>query len=172
MGDTIEEKILETAQEQQLTDDANRRAAATPLPGALADAFLRGAIQVDETTFVRRVVASDWPILQWLNSPLYRLILEIQKDEAIREEIPYTDEEEWEMCWQFTHSPKECRALKEKGREVFKQTAIDEIGDSSLMGVQKKIVSAISAQVVASFGTKVGFGDGEEVKKKNLNQMG
>jgi hypothetical protein len=158
----------EQAQELELTEQARRRAAATPLPGALADAFLTDAIQVTDNMFVRRVVASDWSILQWLDSPIYKMILEVQKDEAMRDAVTYTDEEEWEMCWQFTHSPKDCRALKAKGREVFRQTCIDEMGDTNPLVVTKKAVEAISKQILASFDTKIGFssGEGDDSKKK------
>ena len=174
MGNEIEPEIQEKIVAQNLREEANRRAAATPLPGPLADAFLKDAIQVDENVFVRRIVASDWSLLQWMDSPLYRMFLELQKDEPLREEIKYTDEEEWEMCWQFTHSPKECRVLREKGREVFRATCTEQIGDNVLMGVQKAIVAAISKQVVACFGTKVGFGDGDgdESKKKTIAAAG
>ena len=74
------EAIAPEAAEAQLTEDARKRAAATPLPGALAEAFLCDAIFVpwgDKQIPVRRVVASDWPILQWLESPIFKLILEI-----------------------------------------------------------------------------------------------
>jgi hypothetical protein len=170
MGNDTDAQILETAREHQLTEDANRRAAATPLPGALAEAFLTDAIQVSDKLWVRRVVASDWSILQWLDSPIYKMILEVQKDEKIRDEVPYTDEEEWEMCWQFTHTPKQCRELKAKGRGVFRQTCIDEMGDAHSLIVTKKAVEAISKQILASFDTKIGFSssDESELKKKNL----
>ena len=155
--------------ENNLREEANRRAAATPLPGPLADAFLTDAIQVSENLFVRRVVASDWSILQWLDSPIYKMILEIQKDESLREVISYADDEEWEMVWQFTHTPKEVRALKAKGRTVFKETCADEIGDKYSLAITKKAVEAISKQILASFDTKIGFGDSEssdDSKKK------
>jgi hypothetical protein len=168
MGNEIDDQILATAQEQQLTDDANRRAAVTPLPGALSEAFLNDAIQVADGLFVRRVVASDWPILQWLDSPIYKMVLEIQKDESIRESVTYSDEEEWEMCWQFTHTPKQVRELKNKGRDVFRQTAIDEMGDAYSLTTTKKAVEAISQQIIKSFDTKISFGspDSDDSKKK------
>ena len=167
-NDILSADEQQAAIEQNLRQEANKRAAATPLPGALADAFLTDAIQITDTMFVRRVVASDWSILQWLDSPIYKMILEVQKDEKLRDAVTYTDEEEWEMCWQFTHSPKDCRALKAKGREVFRQTCTDEMGDAYPLIVTKKAVEAISKQILASFDTKIGFtsGEGDESKKK------
>ena len=72
----LEPELQDKAVDANLREEANRRAAATPLPGALADAFLTDAIQVTDTMFVRRVVASDWSILQWLDSPIYKMILD------------------------------------------------------------------------------------------------
>lgn len=166
----LEPELQDKAVEANLRDEANRRAAATPLPGALADAFLTDAIQITDNLFVRRVVASDWSILQWLDSPIYKMILEVQKEDALREEVTYTDEEEWEMVWQFTHAPKDVRALKAKGREVFKETCANEIGDAYSLVVTKKVVEAISKQILSSFDTKIGFASSEEggdSKKKN-----
>ena len=160
----------QAAIEQNLRKESNKRAEATPLPSVLADAFLNGAIDVGDNVKVRRAVASDWPLIQWLNSPLFKLLLEIQKDESLREEVPYTDEEEWEMCWQFTHTPAQCRELKAKGREAFREVAVAEIGDNMQMGVQKNVVMAITQQVAASFGTKIEFASpdsgGDDSKKK------
>ena len=148
-----------------LTEEARKRAAATPLPGALSEAFLADAIKVTDELYVRRIVASDWGILQWLDSPIHKLILEIQKDEKIREAVNYTDEEEWEMVWQFTHEPKEIRALKVKGREVFKETCANEIGDKYALNVTKMAVEAISEQIIKSFETKIDYGTAESKKK-------
>ena len=174
MGNEIElpPEVADKAVEANLREEANRRAAATPLPGALSDAFLTDAIHVADGLDVRRVVASDWSILQWLDSPIYKMILEVQKDEKLRDAVSYTDEEEWEMVWQFTHSPKDVRALKAKGREVFKETCAAEIGDKYKLTETKQAVEAISKQILASFDTKIGFTDGDgDSSKKNTPAM-
>jgi len=155
----------EQAQELELKEQANRRAAATPLPGALADAFLTDAIQVTDNMFVRRIVASDWKILQALGSPIYKLILELQKDAALREDISYTDEEEWEMCWQFTHNPKECRELLAKGKDAFRSEAVA-LGDTLTLPVMKSIVAAVRKHLFDSYLTKVNFGSEETPAEK------
>ena len=159
MGD-ITDKLRET----QLTEDAQKRAAADPLPGSLAEAFLSDAIQVGDNLYVRRVVASDWRIIKALDSPLYRQMLEYQKPEETREEIEFSDEEQWEMCWQFTHSPKECRALLAKGRDAFRETA-SEMADTISMPQMPMIIKAIVKQIYASFETSIKYsGDGDEKK--------
>ena len=139
-----------------LTEEARKRASATPFPGPLAEAFLSDAIQVDEKLFVRRIVASDWKILQWLDSPIMRQMLELLKDEKLRDDVPFTDEEEWEMCWQFTHLPKDCRELQAKGRETFRAVAV-EYGDTITMPQSKLIVRAIGKQIVNSYSTAVKY---------------
>jgi hypothetical protein len=148
-----------------LREEAAKRANATPLPGALSDAFLTDSIPVSANILVRRVVASDWPLMQWLDSPIYKMFLEMMKEEAIREAVSFTDEEEWEMMWQFTHTPQQCRDLKAKGREAFRATAVAEIGDSMSKIETAEGVAAISQQVVKSFGTKIEYGN-EGSKKK------
>ena len=141
---------------QFLTEEARKRAAATPFPGALSDAFLSDAIKVGEGLLVRRIVASDWKILTALDSPIIKQILELQKDEKIREEVSYTDEEEWEMCWQFTHSPKECRELLTKGKESFREQAM-EMADMITMPQAKLIVRAIGAHLMNGFMTAMKY---------------
>ena len=142
--------------EQVLTEEARKRAAATPFPGPLADAFLHDAIQVDDQLFVRRIVASDWKILQWLDSPICKQMLEFQKEEKLRDPVPFTDEEEWEMAWQFTHSPKECRELMAKGREVFRAAAI-EFGDTLTMPQSKLVINAIGRHITNSWMTCIKY---------------
>jgi hypothetical protein len=165
MGSELESQIVEKAGEHQLIEDARRRAAATPLPGALSEAFLNDAIQVADNLFVRRIVASDWKVLQALGSPIYKLILELQKDESIREDISYTDEEEWEMCWQFTHNPKECRELLAKGKDGFRAEAVA-LGDTLTLPTMKSIVAAVRKHLFDSYLTKVQFGNEETTAEK------
>jgi len=91
-------------------------------------------------------------------------MLEYQKPEETREEIEFSDEEQWEMCWQFTHSPKECRALLAKGREAFRETA-SEMADTISMPQMPMIIKAIVKQIYASFETSIKYsGDGDEKK--------
>lgn len=156
----IEDKAREIALEQE----ANKRAAATPLPGALSEAFLSDAIDCGGGLFVRRIVASDWVILQWLDSPMYRMTLEVQKDESIREDVKYTPDEGYEMIWQFTHTPQQNRDLKDLGRKAYTDVAIV-IQDTFNATILSNAIKAIGKQIVASFETKVIF-DTEESKKK------
>src|ERR1017187_6604772 len=135
-----------------LREEANKRAAADPLPGPLADAFLKGAIPWGDGRFVRRVVASDWKILKGLDSPIFRQILEPQKDPTLREETVYSDEEQWEMCWQFTHSPADNRALMAKGRPAYRAEA-EKWADETDLTDMAFIVDSITKLLLSSSNT-------------------
>ena len=162
MGNEIEPDALE----RQLQTDARRRAAADPLPGPVAEAFLEGPITIGKWT-IRRVVLSDWAILRGLKSPIIQQMLEMQKPLEIRETVPYTDEDGWEMIWQFTHTPAENRALLAKGRSVYRETAITEIGDAIEVGEGELIVQAVNQQIMRSFATAVKHGTDESAEKKS-----
>jgi len=165
MGNETDNAVIAKATEQQLIEDATRRAAAEPLPGPLSQAFLSDAIDCGHGLFVRRIVASDWIVLKWLDSPLYKMTLEVQKDEAIREDINYEESEGYEMVWQFTHTPKQNRELKARGREVYRETAFEEFGDIYNIQTLSECIKAIGKQVVSSFETKVSFEESESKKK-------
>jgi hypothetical protein len=151
----------------QLIEMARARAAAEPLPGSLAEAFLEDAIEVIHGVKVRRVVASDWIILRWLNSPIVRQMLEMQKPAAKREPVEYTAEEAYEICFQFTHNPKEVRALKEQGRKAFAEKAIEEFGDTfPTMEIAESVVVAVSKQLQRSWATALSLAPKEEPAEK------
>lgn len=161
MADTATLPEAEAALEQ----DARRRAAADPLPGALADAFLEDAIQIGDNLYVRRVVASDWKVLKWLDSPIFKAMLEMQKDEGNRDEIAFTDEEQYEMAWQFTHTPAEVRELMTKGREGFKKSC-EQWADHLDFASLPSAINALQKQILKSFSTSLKYGGEDEAKKK------
>lgn len=101
----------EKVREYRIEAIANGRAAASPFPGATADAFIApAAIKVGEFT-VRKLVLADWVIFQKLDSPLMRMWLELQKPVEQQEEIQFTDEEGWMICWQFTTPVREAENI-------------------------------------------------------------
>jgi hypothetical protein len=164
MGD-----VLELTEEQRrdaaLHQEAVRRANADPLPGVLYRAFDPPPIDIGNGLMVRPAVASDWKVMKWLESPLWKSFLELQKDEKIREEVAYTDEEQYEMTWQFTHAPAVIRALMAQGREKFRQTCI-EWADTITLSALPDAIQAIQKQVILSFTSRPTIGDDDDVKKK------
>jgi hypothetical protein len=143
-------------QPETIESMAAKRAESNPLPGSLGDAFLSGPITIAGHE-VRKLVASDYVIFKFLDSPILRQLLELSKAADKQESVSFTDEEEWEMCWQFIHTPRECRELMKKGRESFRELCSVEIGDSFSPEQTKLIVLAISEQVRRNGDTAVKF---------------
>jgi hypothetical protein len=183
-----EEQIIASVEEHQLDELAIKRAAAMPLPGSLAEILVNGEIIIDDKIKVRRVVAADWKIFQAINSPIIQMLLESQKQESMRDEVKFSEKDEWELCWQLTHSVLEVlfaiglddeddraewlethESLPEKGsREKFRRTATKEIGRSLSVQKAEQIMSAVVKQFLASHETKIDFksGDSPDIKKK------
>lgn len=161
----MENEVLDVqSREAALEEDARRRAAADPLPGALNDAFLQDAIQIGPNIYVRRVVASDWLVFKWLNSPIFQAMLELQKDEKLREEVQFTEQEQYEMAWQFTHTPKQVRALMAKGRDKFREEC-QEFADELDFALLPAAIEALVRQIIRSFSTSQQYGEEGDLKK-------
>jgi hypothetical protein len=148
-----------------LNHEAAKRANADPLPGVLYRAFDPDHIPIGNGLSVRPVVASDWKALKWLESPVWKAFLELQKDEKIREDVAYTDEEQYEMAWQFTHTPKEVRALMARGRDCFRETCV-EWADTITFAALPDAVNAIQRQIILSFTSRPTVGSDDDLKKK------
>ena len=161
MGETTPEQA---AVDAGLRDESQKRAAADPLPGPLSDAFLKGAIRISRDVAVRRIVASDWHILKGLDSPILRQLLELQKDESLREETAYSDVEQCEMVYQFTHTPKECRELLAQGRNLFKAKAEDYCDDQINFAQMPQIIAAITKQLSDCIATSLSYSADEKKK--------
>lgn len=148
-GDNLKEKIEAHALEQM----AVRRASASPLPGPLFDAFAsEHVIQVGEIK-VRKIVSNDWPIFEKLQSPLIELTKEKAQNDGGAVDLTVTNEQECEMVWQFTHTPRECRELMAEGREAFRERAVLEVGDSIDQPTVKLIIMAIMEHLKRSWQT-------------------
>lgn len=103
-----------------------KAAMSDPLPGSLSLAFPLPDKKVG-TFAVRAPVAYDWTLLKALNSPIHRKILELNGDKA-NGETEFTDEEAWDICYQFTRPCKEvdrvfcnggAKAIREASKELF-----------------------------------------------------
>lgn len=149
-------------EDHNLSQLASRRASADPLPGPLADAFAKGAIAVGELK-VRKVVASDWVTFKRIKSPVLEMVLEIQQSagspDATIPEVEFTDQQQWEMCWQFTHTPAEVRVALDDG--FFSDYARRDIADAPDVQVPL-IITAAMEQIKRSWQTAVKFAAGME----------
>ncbi len=149
-----EEKVLR----HNLITAATSRANGDPLPGPLAAAFCEGAIRIGSSgLLVRKVVANDWVIFKKVNSPMLRLIEELNqaagKLDHPAPDVAMTDEEEFELCYQFTRPISEVRSVLNQGLEKFKNAALVSIGDLHSDIVVKLITAAIVEQIKRAWQT-------------------
>lgn len=145
---------------------ANDRAEADPLPGPLLNAFSPGAIKV-AGHHVRKFVAYDHVLLKLLNSPLHLTMLELAKPEDKREEVKSTDQEEWDLCLQFTTPCKEVAGLIEKDVEGFHRLAKEQFG----MGESSEVVKLILLGVLQQVANNILTGNKYAAEAKEANQI-
>lgn len=145
------ERDINRLTEFQTVQAAAPRANNDPLPGALNDAFSQDAIDVDGV-LVRKVVAGDWIILKQIKSPLY----EMQLGEK-PEEIKSTEEEDMELLFQFTRPIQEVRKVLAKGRDYFREQALQNISDKLEPEQITKIVGAVTTQFQRYYATRLKY---------------
>lgn len=147
------------------------------LPGPLANAFGVDNVIMVAGMEVRPIRASDWKLLKAINSPLYTQT--VQSDEMIEaaksgkladfkgKDIDYTEEDGIELCFIFTRHPKDCRSVLAKGREVFRETAMQEFGDKVSAQEMGEVMKAVAAQAQSAFSTALKYeaSNGEDAKK-------
>jgi hypothetical protein len=152
---------------------------AKPLPGPLLEAFDPLAPSVCGFTLVP-VVGSHLPMLQRIGSPLMRIVDTLAKHpptngdtnlgaliaQAVAMPNPGETENEtsarvWEETIEtffvFTKPAAEARAILRKGREVFRETALAEIGDKVNPSMMPQIQEAIARHFAAAFATQVHY---------------
>ena len=148
---------LELSARQAEREAELRRANAEPFPGSLAEAFDPVAKRVGNFT-VRPVVPFDHQILRALKSPLYLQMLELGKPEGERAETAFSDDDEWDMLYQFTRPARDLVSVIAKGPEFFRATARETMGfDSDITLLGKEILlRMIVLEVGSSYQTIVG----------------
>ena len=145
-GEQIVEAIgADKLAEHNLKSMAAGRASATPLPGPLKSAFASTDIKAGAYS-VRRLVAADWKIFEIVDSPMVRMMLELQKPKEEQEDVSTTPEEDSVLCWQFTRPSRQVfEFVKTHTKEEIVKTATDEFffegGESSTV-----VVNAIMEQ--------------------------
>lgn len=129
-------------------------AAGDPLPGPLGEAFASGPIVVAGIS-VRKVVASDWVFFKALNSPVLRMVLELQQNPEKPDEVTFTEQENWALAWQFTHTPAEIREALKGGVEAFNQRVLEDIGDSWAAETVNLVGVAVMEQLARQWKTSL-----------------
>jgi hypothetical protein len=115
------------ATEVILTEQASKRASADPLPGPLKEVFCDGPIEI-AGKIVYKVVPRYFAALKALDSPIISMLQDVVQTGKVDTEL--TDEQAWEICWIFTHTGKEVRAVLDKGPKCLKEASQNEVGDS------------------------------------------
>ena len=75
---------------------------------------------------IRPMVAYDINIFKLINSPFYQIIM----GDKVKEEdnqLFASEEESYEMIFQFTHSPKICYELFKKGKDAYKDKVMEDV---------------------------------------------
>jgi hypothetical protein len=147
------------------TDAAFAQAAAVPLPGPLLDAFLPpdpvSVPTIDgQTLTIRRLVHFDFVLLQRLDSPLITQLRASAEAAAKRLPQPktdYTDEQSYEMVYQFTRPVLEAAKTLARGREAFRQTALEQIGIRVGPVEMGLLIQGCIQEVIRSFSTVIKY---------------
>lgn len=133
------------------------RVSGDPLPGPLAQAFCDADIVAGGIP-IRKVVPSDWIILRGLNSPIIRLIEELRQNPNEDPKLTVSDEEHFEIIYQFTRPAKEGRQLLKQGKEVFRDKAVEWVDAQMLNPVQiQQAVAAVMEQIRRSWETALKY---------------
>jgi hypothetical protein len=116
-------------EEAKMASMANERASREPLPGPASKIFntesLTVKTSIGEVT-IRPMVSYDINIFKLINSPFYSILMgDTIKTEA--NQLFTTEEESYEMIWQFTHSCKEAYNLFKKGKEAYRDKVMEDI---------------------------------------------
>jgi|ERR1035437_38648 hypothetical protein len=127
------EKIISNAspkiEEAQMESMANERATREPLPGAYNNAFTTEPLTVKTSigdVVIRPMVSYDINIFKLINSPFYSIMMG-DTVTASDNQLFATEEESYEMIFQFTHSPKECYQLFKKGKDAYRDKVMEDV---------------------------------------------
>lgn len=138
-------------------------ASVTPLPGPLADAFDPATTTVTDLQghpiTIRPFCHYDFLLLQKLNSPLLHQL----RAAATRREgdpdpsTPFSDEDAYELVFQFSMPAREAAAAFAKGRQSFRQAALERIGFSCGIVEVNLLVQAVIAELRRAFSTAIRY---------------
>lgn len=162
----IAAKISETVERRE----ASERAAATPLPGPLADAFsIAPEIKVGNYK-VRAFLECDFEFLKALEHPLYEILIDLwQNTKTATHDFFPRGQHGWEICYLFTHAADEVEALLKAGAQAFKDAAKKEFGRMPTAAIAA-LNKAANQQCLIAFSTTINYGASEspdEGSKKN-----
>jgi hypothetical protein len=154
-------------EQAKLDKEATQAANATPLPGALADAFSPQQDIIVGKYKVRPFYDLDFEILQMCEHPLAKMALGGERyGEKIQD---LRGASAWLVCWMMTHDVDEVDELAQQGKEAVQKAARREFSRLQLGGLLE-ISKAVLEQFGRYFSTVVHLvaaeSDGEDAPKK------
>lgn len=156
MGNTIDDQLAAKVQEAAAEKQVIAKANATPLPGALAEAFSPCQdIEVGEYK-VRPFYDLDFEILQMMNHPM---AMDSSAFFAKLKDSKITDlrgKDAWLVCWLLTNTPDEVDEVAEKGNVAI-ATASKKAFSRKQIGDIFKVQSACIEQFARYFSTVIGL---------------
>ena len=155
-AEAIKAKAHEHQERMSVVAEAN----ATPMPGALADAFKIAPEIVVGNYRVRPFYDIDFEFLQQLNHPLHEIIVASQAGKPFEKELLPVGQPARELCFIFTREPEVTEELITKGNGDFAHAAKKEFGRMQFQGMNA-ILTAIQKQMVAYWGPVIGYGEEE-----------
>lgn len=139
--------------------EATRRVGATPLPGPLLDAFDPPTVVIAGLTMLP-ITAGHIAILQRIDSPLLRAVERMQspgdataKDDDDEAGIEGTVE----TLYVFATEPRELRQTIAKGRELFREAAMQAVGDGLPLRLVGEVTRALGEYFARSFATSIEY---------------
>lgn len=127
-----------------------------PAPGPVARAFLPEPIRAAGLEF-RAVTLMDWLLIERLGIPMGRILAEGRKPAAERDESLWDGTKAILVAWVLTHSHAEGRALLNRGRDVFEDTALGEIAGPRDILALAEIDDAIARSLNAAAETAMAY---------------
>ena len=158
------EKIAAIVERREIS----ARAAATPLPGALADAFtFQPDIKVGKY-IVRAFCEADFEYLQALEHPMHEILIATFSGKESSADYFSSGQKAWELCYLLTHSIDELDNLFKAGKQAVKDAAEKEFKRLPF-GSVSTIHAAAVKQIMDASKTAIGYGasDDDDGSKKN-----
>lgn len=135
----LEEKIVRMANEVAMSDEAGRRAAAEPLPGAARAAFtLEPDIEVGHYK-VRAACDFDLNLLSQLNSKFYDFFMKGGDSDTLP-----TGPDAWDLCYVMTNEPRAvAKLVKERKLQGLRDAAEYEFAFLQLRDLSQIVLAAV-----------------------------
>lgn len=139
IGADVESKVLQLAADIQERDEAGRRAAAEPLPGAARAAFtLEPDIEVGHYK-VRAACDFDLNLLSQLNSKFYDFFMKGGDSDTLP-----TGPDAWDLCYVMTNEPRAvAKLVKERKLQGLRDAAEYEFAFLQLRDLSQIVLAAV-----------------------------